>query len=66
MLIFISAFTWNLMVPSLMFVLNKSVEFIINILNTWTKIKVPWKIYILCNENLFPTVLWSCSESAKY
>lgn len=52
------------MVTSVMFVLNKSVEFIINILDIW--IKVPWKIYILRNEKLFPTVLWSSSESAKY
>lgn len=29
------------MVPSLMFMLNKSVEFTINILDTWINIKVP-------------------------
>lgn len=51
-------------VPSLMFVLNKSLEFIINVLDTL--IKVPWKTYILCNEKLFPEVLWSSLESAKY
>lgn len=37
-------------VPSLMFVLSKSVEFIINVLDTW--IKAPWTIYIFCNALL--------------